>query len=114
MLAQRQPIEERGGSIAMESLARLLVGPHLQRSIVVAFGAVFLVLLIACANVANLLFAQALHAERNWRSGPRLALAARVWSRNYSPAYGGQAQIDGRYFHSRERILWKACAVGDQ
>mgnify|MGYP003803763273 CR=1 FL=1 len=52
------PLFKRKWTIEVAPLERLLVGPNLRRSILVAFGAVFLVLLIACANVANLLLAK--------------------------------------------------------
>jgi len=58
VLAQSQTVADHRGTITINNLARLLVGPNLHRSISIAFGAVTLVLLIACANVANLLFAQ--------------------------------------------------------
>lgn len=71
---QTLPANQRGGAIVVEPLARLLVGPNLHRSILIAFGAVVLVLLIACANAANLLFAQG--ATRGTELAVRAALGA--------------------------------------
>lgn len=73
-LTATAPIEDRKGTIVIEPLKQLLVGSNLHRSISVAFGAVFLVLLIACANIANLLFAQG--ATRGTELAVRAALGA--------------------------------------
>src|SRR3569833_2183973 len=50
--------ENRGATIEEEQLSNQLTGSNLRRSIEITFGAVLVVLLITCANVANLLFAR--------------------------------------------------------
>ncbi len=50
-----RPADKLTSAIVVEPLERLLVDSSLRRSVIVGFGAAGIVLLIACANVANLL-----------------------------------------------------------
>jgi predicted permease len=63
-LSSLQPAWKRDWSVALDPFDQDLVNDNLRQSIFVAFGAVLMVLLIACANIANLLLSKGVSRRR--------------------------------------------------
>ena len=66
-IADTIPAWKKDWSIGIEPFDRQLVGDNLRQSIFIALGAVVLVLLIACANLTNLLLSRAPRGRRKSR-----------------------------------------------
>ncbi|PYR44917.1 MAG: hypothetical protein DMF89_26595 [Acidobacteria bacterium] len=63
-LARDYPDSNKGWGVVVERYGEILVGDQLRQSLHVLFGATWLVLLIGCANLANVTLARGLARER--------------------------------------------------
>jgi putative ABC transport system permease protein len=76
-IAARYPETNQGWSIAMLSARDFMIGPTTAQYLVMLLVAVGFVLLIACANVANVVFARSLGRKKEFAL--RVALGAGRW-----------------------------------
>ncbi len=76
-IADAYPDSNRDWGIAVDRLADVVIGPQLRTAVTVLFSATALVLLIGCANLANLILARSI--SRGNEIALRAALGASRW-----------------------------------
>jgi putative ABC transport system permease protein len=76
-LADAYPNSNKGWGVAVDRLADVLISPGLHTAVTVLFAATLFVLLIGCANLANLALARSISREREMAA--RAAFGASRW-----------------------------------
>jgi hypothetical protein len=83
-LEQQYPDSNAGGGLNLVSLRDELIGP-VRPALLMLFGAVAFLLLIACANVGNLLLARSIARHKEVAIRAALGAAARASCASSSP-----------------------------
>ncbi len=113
-LATQYPDSNEGLDFAAVQLHEAMVG-DIRKAMLVLFGAVGFVLLIACVNVANLLLAKAAaHESPRLPCGPRLAQGEDVWFANFSPKASFSASSAGCSDCCWPRGALKPCSLSNR
>ncbi|HET8699281.1 MAG TPA: ADOP family duplicated permease, partial [Gammaproteobacteria bacterium] len=76
-IADAYPASNKGWSVAVDPLAQQMIGPELRTAVITLFGATAFVLLIGCANLANLALTRGVARRRE--VAVRAALGAGRW-----------------------------------
>ncbi len=76
-IAAAYPDSNKGWGVMVERYSDVIVGPYLRQSVLIMMAAVAMVLLIGCANLANLMMARA--STRKREVAVRAALGAGRW-----------------------------------
>jgi putative ABC transport system permease protein len=76
-IANAHPDSNKGWGVAVDRLADVLIGPQMHTAVTVLFAATVFVLLIGCANLANLTLARRISRAREL--AVRAALGASRW-----------------------------------
>jgi putative ABC transport system permease protein len=76
-IAEQYPDSNKDWSVSVQPLTQVMVGPELRTAVIALFGATALVLLIGCANLANLALARGVARRRE--VAVRSSLGAGKW-----------------------------------
>jgi putative ABC transport system permease protein len=76
-MANAHPDSNKGWGVAVDRLADVLIGPQLNTAVTILFAATAFVLLIGCANLANLALARSIYRDNEM--AVRAALGASRW-----------------------------------
>ena len=107
-LARDVPADNRGRGVELEPVRDAIVGSDLRVTSMLFLGVVGFVLLICCANVANLLLARATARSASWRFAPPSAPAADGSCASCSPRASCWRRSAARWARASAPPSWRS------